>query len=87
MGSPKGDVLADLRREAEATDGTLEAAEVALEVGAGYLSHVLAGRYRPGRDVAARMQVRYGISVSRWTAPKKKKRKRSGGRTERHQAA
>lgn len=87
MGSPK-DVLADLRREALKKDGTLEEAEKALGVSSGYLSHVLASHFRPGRDYAAKIQDRYGISVTRWASkPRAKRARRRGSVSERHQTA
>lgn len=84
MGSPKRiDVRDELRAAVEKAGDTLEGAELLLEVGRGYLSHLLAGKYGPGRAVAGRIQARYGVSVERWDEPKGRGKRSS----ERHQRA
>lgn len=89
MGSPKSppDVLEALKKAIETKGETQEEAEIALAVGKGYLSHVFARDYRPGRDISARIADRYGIAVSRWAPPGTGKRKRRRGASEKHQAA
>jgi transcriptional regulator with XRE-family HTH domain len=96
MGSPKPSaratappVLDELQAAIAARGETREEAERALQVGKGYLSHVFAGSYRPGRDIAARIHERYGVAATRWTKPKsvRAKRRRGTAASERHQTA
>jgi transcriptional regulator with XRE-family HTH domain len=57
---------AALKRERE-RGITQEALEAELSLASGYLSHLLAGNFAPGRDRAARIEKRLGVKTGDWS--------------------
>ena len=68
MGTTKAPITAGelLRRLIAAEHGTLEGAAGELGTSRPHLSNIILGRFRPGRDLAVRIESVYGVPVRKW---------------------